>query len=212
MKRITIITFALLFFVLGSMAQKKTLQATRYKEFRPSIVTFVDGHQSHQSLTNIFIKNASLLFLRGEYTMEADMDNIVAVDFTGDKRFVVINRQLAYPIDSINGNVLYCIELFDQEAYQQNLRNNINISNLDLSNNQMSTSTIDINTEDDYKLPIFRHYWIKLNGEYVKVHERDLKLKLSKEQRTMMKRIIALPDFSWQNEESLKMLLKVISK
>ena len=195
---------------IGSMAQKKTLSVTRYKEFRPSVITFTDGHQSKQSLTNIFLKNSSLLFLRGEYTMEANMDNILSVDFTGDRLFVAINKQLAYPVDTVKANILYCIELFDQDTYEQNLRNNVNISNISLGD-QISTSTIDMNNEDDHKLPVFRHYWLLLNGEFVKVHERDLSRKLSKEKRTMMKRIIALPDFSWQDEESLKKLLRAIT-
>lgn len=195
---------------IGSMAQKKTLSVTRYKEFRPSVITFTDGHQSKQSLTNIFLKNSSLLFLRGEYTMEANMDNILSVDFTGDRLFVAINKQLAYPVDTVKANILYCIELFDQDTYEQNLRNNVNISNISLGD-QISTSTIDMNNEDDHKLPVFRHYWMLLNGEFVKVHERDLSRKLSKEKRTMMKRIIALPDFSWQDEESLKKLLRAIT-
>lgn len=199
-----------LLLTIGSMAQKKTLSATRYKEFRPSVITFTDGHKSQQSLTNIFLKNSSLLFLRGEHTMEANMDNIAAVDFTGDRMFVAINKQLAYPVDTVSENILYCIELFDQATYEQNLRNNVNISNISLGD-QISTSTIDMNNEEDHKLPVFRHYWMLLNGEYVKVHERDLNRKLSKEKRTMMKRIIALPDFSWQDEESLKTLLKAIT-
>ncbi len=77
---------------------------------------------------------------------------------------------------------------------------------------QISTTTIDINTEEDYKLPVFRHFYMQLDGQMVKVHERELNRKLNKEQRAMMKRIMALPDFSWQREETLMQLLKAISK
>ena len=53
---------------------------------------------------------------------------------------------------------------------------------------------------------------MQLDGQMVKVHERELNRKLNKEQRAMMKRIMALPDFSWQREEPLMLLLKAISK
>ncbi len=194
---------------LTSMAQKRTLSATLYKEFKPSVVTFADGHKSRQSLTNVFLKNSSLLFLQGEYTMEANMDNIAAVEFA-DKKFIAINKQLAYMVDSVGSNALYCIELFDQDSYERNLRNNINISNLQLGE-QISTSTVDMNNEEDYKLPVFKHFYMLLDGKFIKVHERELGRKLSKDQRTMMKRIVSLPDFNWQNENSLMTLLKVIS-
>lgn len=195
---------------IGGMAQKKTLSATLFREFKPSVITFADGHKLNQPLTNVFLKNASLLFLRGDYTMEANMENILSVEFP-DRKFVTIDKQLACFVDSVGGNSLYCIELFDQETYERNLRNNINISNIELGD-QISTTTVDINTEDDYKLPVFRHYYMCLKGQFVKVHERNLGRVLSKEQRTMMKRVMAMPDFSWQREESLMQLLRAITE
>ena len=195
--------------VLSLHAQKRTTMPTQYREFRPSVITLKDGRKLSQPLTNVFLKNSSLLYLKGEYTMEANMDNILAVDFD-DRKFVAINKQLAYLVDSVGSNALFCIELFDKETYERNLKNNINISNISLGD-QISTSTVDLNTEDDYKLPVFRHFYYRLNGEYVKVHERDLAQKLPKEKRVMMKRIIALPDFSWQKDDSLMQLLKAIS-
>ena len=206
--------FALLLIVMLSVgsgyAQEKTLYATRYKEFRPSVVTFADGHQSRQSLTNIFLKNGALLFLQGEYTMEANMDNIVAVDFPDDRKFVAIDKQLAYLVDSVGKNAVYCVELFDQDTYERNIRNNINYSNIELGD-QLSTTTIDLNNESDYQLPVFRHFYLLYEGEYIRVHERELFRKLPKEKRTMMKRIMAVPGFSWQHEDSLVMLLKAIT-
>ena len=210
MNRLFVLLLFLAMAVTEGMAQKKTLYATRYKEWRPSVVTFADGHQSRQSLTNVFLKNGALLYLQGEYTMEANMDNIVAVDFPGDRKFVAINKQLAYMVDSVGKNAVYCVELFDQDTYERNLRNNIVISNLDLGD-QISTSTIDLNNEDDYQLPVFRHFYFLYEGEFIRVHERELFRKLPKEKRTLMKRIMAVPDFSWQHEESLVMLLKAIT-
>lgn len=205
----TLLLFSMMVFT-ECIAQQKTLYATRYKEYRPSVVTFADGHQSRQSLTNVFLKNGALLYLQGEYTMEANMDNIVAVDFPGDRKFVTINKQLAYMVDSVGKNAVYCVELFDQDTYERNIRNNINYSNIELGD-QISTTTIDLNNESDYQLPVFRHFFFLYEGEYIRVHERELFRKLPKEKRTMMKRIMAVPDFSWQHEDSLIMLLRAIT-
>ncbi len=210
MRKSILICFMLLAAVQG-FAQRRTLMATQYREFRPSVITFSDGHKSRQSLTNVFLKNSSLLFMRGENAMEANMDNIVAVDFEGDRSYVVIDKQMAYLVDSVGSNALYCIELFDQESYERNLRNNVNISSLDFSSDQLGTTTVDLNTEEDYKMPVFQHFFIYYNGQYIKVHERELKRKLPKDKVVMMRRIMALPDFSWQSTESLKQLLKAIS-
>ena len=195
---------------LSAMAQKSTTIPTQYRMFKPSVVTLKNGKQLKQSQTNVFLKNSSLLYLKGEYTMEADMKNVASVKFD-DRLYVNIDDQLGYFVDSVGSNSLYCIELFDQESYERNLSNNINISNLDLGE-IVNVSTLDVNGEEDYKLPVFRHYYYLLDGQYVKVHERTIAKQLNKDRRTMMKRIVSLPDFSWQRPESLLLLLKAITE
>jgi hypothetical protein len=74
----------------------------------------------------VFLKNGSLVYLNGEYTMEANMETIAAVEFD-DRKFININNQLAYMVDSVGSNILYRIDLLDLNAYNQNIRNNINI-------------------------------------------------------------------------------------
>lgn len=209
-RRLFFFVLSIVCFALGSFAQKRTVMPVVYRQYRPAIITFTDGHKSKNMYTNVFLKNGSLLFLKGEVPMEANMDNILAVDFE-DRKFVSINKQLGYLIDSVGSNALYCIELFDKDTYERNLKNNVNISSMDLGD-QISMSYIDLNNEEDYKLPVFRHFYFLYKGEFVKVHERELSKKLKKEGKTMMERIVALPDFSWQNEKSLMQLLKAISE
>jgi len=194
----------------SAAAQKRTTMPTFYKNYRSAVITFSDGHKSKNAFTNVFLKNGSLLFLKGEQAMEANMSNIVAVDFD-DRSFVAIDRKLAYLVDSVGSNALYCIELFDKDTYERNLKNNVNISNLDFSADMVNTTTVDLNGEDDFKMPVFRHYYYLYNGEFVRVHEREIARHLKKEKRTMMKRIMALPDFSWVDVNSLIQLLKAIS-
>ena len=194
---------------ITSLAQT-TPSATHYREFKPSVITLKDGRQLHQPLTNIFLKNSSLLYMSGSQAMEANMDNILAVRFD-DRYYVSVNGQLGYLVDSVGNYSLYCIELFDQDTYEQNLRNNVNISDLSLGD-QIGVTTVDMNNELDYMLPVFRHYYILMGSEFVRVHERELKRKLNSEQRTMMRRVMGLPDFSWQSEESLKALLRAIQQ
>lgn len=208
MKRNLAFIIAALLTAITSFAQT-TPSATHYPEFKPSVITLNNGRQLRQPLTNIFLKNSSLLYMSGSQAMEANMENVVSVEFD-DRYYVSINGQLGYLVDSIGGNSLYCIELFDQETYERNLRNNVNISDLSLGD-QIGVTTVDTNNENDYMLPVFRHYYILLGTEFVRVHERDLKRKLNSEQRTMMQRVMGLPDFSWQNEESLKALLRAIN-
>ena len=196
-------TILLTMFVMAALvstAQQRTTQATLYKQFKPSVITLKTGRTINQSHTNVFLKNGSLVYLNGEYTMEANMETIAAVEFD-DRKFINIKNQLAYMVDSVGSNILYRIDLLDLNAYNQNLRNNINISNMGFESGAITTTSMDLNSEDDYKLPIFSHYYFFYNGEFVKVHERDISRVLPKDKdlKRKYRTIIGMDDFSWNS-------------
>ncbi len=197
---------------LTCTAQKRTTQATLFNEFKPSVITLMNGHKVKQQFTNIFLKNSSLVYLQGEYTMEANMETIAKVEFE-DRTYININNQLAYMVDSVGSNQLYRIDLFDMVAYNQQIRNNINISNMGFENGAITPTTMDLNGEDDYKLPIFSHYYYLYNGEFIKVHERDVSRALPKDKdlRRKYRTIIGLDTFSWNDSKSLMQLLEAIT-
>jgi len=210
--RLGLLCLTLCLAALSAFAQKRTTMVTVYRQFKPSMITFKDGRRLSQTLTNVFLKNSSLLYMKGEHAMEAFMDNVVKVEFD-DRTYVNINNQLAYYIDSVKSNHLYCVEIFDKDAYERNLRNNVNITNLDMGGDQIGTTTIDLNGEEDYKYPVVPHFYFLYNGEFVKVHEREIWRRLPKDEdkRRLFKSVIGADDFSWLSPESLMKLLKAIS-
>ena len=198
-------------------AQPRTTQLGVYKQFKPSVIQLKDGRQIKQPLTNIFLKNSSLLYMQGTNSMEANMDNIVSVKFD-DRLYVKIDTLLAYEVDSVGHDALYCATVIDMEAYIQQLKNNQVITNLSLGDinmgglsslsDQISTSTIDLSNEDDYKFPLINIYYYRYNGQYVRTHERHLGRILSKEKKRIMRTFITMPDFRWTDKDSLLRLLK----
>jgi len=208
-------TILLTMFVMAALfgtAQKRTTQATLYKQFKPSVITLKTGRTINQPLTNVFLKNGSLVYLNGELTMEANMETIAAVEFD-DRKYINIDNQLAYMVDSVGSNILYRIDLLDIVAYNQNIRNNINISNMGFESGAITTTSMDLNSEDDYKLPIFSHFYFFYNGEFVKVHEREVSRVLPKDKdiKRKYRTIIGMDNFSWTNDKSLMQLLEAIT-
>ena len=53
--------------------QERTTMATLYREFKPSVIYLTDGRKLNQNLTNVFLKNSSLVYLKGTFTMEANL-------------------------------------------------------------------------------------------------------------------------------------------
>ena len=195
-----------------AVAQVRTPKLTVYKQFKPSIITLKDGRTLNQPLTNIFLKNSSLLYMNGTNSMEAKMDNLVSVQFD-DRLYIRIDTLLCYQVDTVGHDALYCATVIDLPAYYQQLKNNQVISQLDFDfsgmlGGQMSTATIDISTEDDYNFPLIDIFYYRLNGKFVRVHERILNRVLTKEQRRIMRTHLMLPEFSWTKAESLIGLLK----
>lgn len=204
---ITILTLAS---ALTVMADDRTTMATLYPEFKPSVIYLNDGRKLNQSLTNVFLKNSTLLYLKGTFTMEANMDNIRRVEFD-DKKYEVVEKQLAEIVDSIHGNVVYRVDFLDMEAYKAQLKNNVNISNISLGD-QISTSTVDLNNEEDFKFPLVHKYYIHFGGETFPLHEREIlrRLPKDKEVRRMFKTIISQENFSWMSDESVSQLLRAL--
>jgi len=188
--------------------QLKTTKLTVYKEFKPSVIQLTDGRTIKQSLTNIFLKNSHLLYIQGVNAMEANMSNVLSVKFD-DRFYVKIDTLLAYQVDTVGNDALYCATVIDQVAYITQLKNNQVITNMSLGD-QISTATIDISAEDDYLFPLIDIFYYRYKGEFVRCHERNLGRILPKEKRRMFKTYISMPDFSWTDANSLLKLLKGI--
>ena len=201
--------FIIMMLVAQSLsAQIRTEKLTVYKQFKPSTIMLKDGRELTQPLTNIFLKNSSLLYMNGTNSMEANMDNIISVKFD-DRQYIKIDTMLYYLVDTIGNDALYRATVMDMPAYYQQLRNNKVITNIDFGD-QIQTSHIDISTEDDYKFPLIDLFYYRYNGEFVRTHERNLGRILPKDKQRMLKTFVNLPDFSWTDEESLLKLLKAL--
>ena len=112
-------------------------------------------------------------------------------------------------------NIIYRIDIFDLEAYNQQIRNNVNITAIpSFTGDMISTSSTDLNNEGDYKLPLFPHFYFLYNGELIKAHEREISRRLPKKDKEVNRKyrtVIEMKGFSWTNNESLSQLLRAIT-
>ena len=209
MKRSIFLTTILLASVVCATAQEILTRLTEFKEFRPAIVYMADGKKVTLPHANIFLKNSSLLYLSNDgIAMEADMKPLMRVDFQ-DRMYFRIDSTLAYRVDTLDDNALYCARVIDLKAYRQAVKNNTNITNLDLSfNTMLNYTTVEVNEEEG--LPIIPRFYYRLDGKYVLAHERHLKRILNKEKRRRMESVMSLPGFSWTDEKWLMEVLKAI--
>lgn len=213
MKKLVLSATVLLMVVFKVAAQEVTPQLTVFPEFRPATAYMADGKKLEIPMANIFLKNSSLLYISGELTKEANTRNLLRVDFK-DCTYIRIDSVLAYRVDTVGSNALFCAKVLDLKAYKQLLVNNQNITNLDLNDltsmNMFQFTTIDLEDTKDIHFPVIPLYYFRINDQFVFVHERHLKRFFNKENRRRMESVMNLPDFSWTDEKSLLKILEVI--
>lgn len=179
-----------------------------YSNYQPAIVTKSDGHTITIRQANIFLKNSHLLFKRGATSLEATMDGIAAVDFQ-DRHYVRVDTVLAFVVDTLGSNRLLCSTRIDMEAYLSRLRNNREVTNLQIGD-MVSVSTTELNPEEDNVYPLVNYYYFDINGKVFRAEERTVLRNIDKSKRRMMKTVLSLADFTWGDPQSLMKLLKVI--
>jgi hypothetical protein len=69
---------------------------------------------------------------------------------------------------------------------------------------------MDINTDEDYKFPLIDLFYYRINGQFVKCHERNLQYILNKEKKRIVRTFVTMDDFSWTDKDSLMKLLKAL--
>jgi len=209
--RTTVFTLLYILFAIASFAQTSAGESRRtvaYSNYQPAIVTKTNGKTITMRRANIFLKNSHLLFKRGSASLEATMDGILAVDFQ-DRHYVRVDSVLAYVVDSVGSNRLLCATRIDMEAYISKLRNNREVTNLQIGD-MVSVSTMELDPEEDKVYPLVNYYYFDMNGKIFRAEERTVLRNIDKSKRRMMKTVMSLPDFTWGNPQSLLSLLKAV--
>lgn len=194
--------------VLTASAQGTTTMVTVYQAFKPATIHLVDGRQLKVSLANIFLKNSGLLYISGHDTKEASLQNISTVEFQ-DRTYYRIDSVLAYQVDTVNHQPLYCAQRIDLVAWKGMIINNRQLDNISLGD-MLTYSATELADQHDIHFPVINIYYFQINGKYVLAHERNLKRMLDKEKRRLMASVMSEPEFSWTSEKSLLKLLKYI--
>lgn len=209
MRQVTLLILVLLQVCAYSGAQTVTPAVTVYREFQPATVQLSTGKTLKVPLANIFLKNSSLLYKKGTQTMEAHMNTIDRVEFK-DRTYYRLDTLLAYQVDTVGHDALYCAQRIDYAAWEQMIINNSSLTSLDLGN-MLSFSTTDLVDEHDLQIPIAHLFFFRLNGQIVPAHERNLKRALKdKGRRRLMESVLSDKSFSWTDGQSLLRLLRII--
>ncbi len=211
MKRFVFLIAAILYFsgTAAQQVQVERFSKTPYvfNDFRDTKIKFAFGGKG-TAKANIFLRDASLIFLKNDKKMKANLLNVIEVAF-GDTVYRKAGEQLGRVIAEKNGNYLVEITTVDMEAMREAERRNENTSFLDLPE-----FNIFIETDGDYygntiepKFPLKAVYYFLKGGVPFKASESEFKKHLRKEKKKEFKELMKDRYWSWKDAESLKRLL-----
>jgi len=205
-----LLTLTFLFAITGiSSAQQLDSALMVYPGFVPATIHLSSGKTIKQREANIFLKNSSLLYRSRGNVMEANMANITGVDFD-DRHYVKVDTLLCYLVDSVGANRLYCAEVLDVEAYKAQRRNNVDITNLEITD-FVNVDKWDRNDESEHVIPIVPRFYYLYSGKFVRVHERDIFRMVPKSRHRQIKTVMSLDGFSWTSPQWLIKVLQAMT-
>lgn len=189
---------------------------TMFADFQPAIIKLKDGKSSVHKLTNIFMKNSTLVYKKmptGEI-MEASMPVVESIT-VGERNFINVKNQLAEVVATEGNASLVRVRTIDIETMKGEYLNNSTITNSsmldDLSagraiGESMSTTRMD-GAEEEEPYPLVDTYYYVAGGKVTLAHERSVKLVIKKDQRKEYQVTTSL-NFNWARQEDLVKLLK----
>lgn len=184
-------------------------RTTAYETYQPARVTLTTGKVIMQKQANVFLKNGRLLFKNGKHDMEADMRQIETVDFA-DRSYVRVDTILAFVVDTVAKNRILCTTTIDLEAFNKQKLNDRTISSLRLGDQQINAASLEA-PDDDNQYPLVNNYYLEIDGEIVRCHERVLRRMLPKTKRSRLDFYLSQPDFNWSDKKCLRQVLELFT-
>lgn len=193
----------------GINAQMISHRVTEFKDYQPAVVELTSGKPLKVGSANIFLKNSKLLYKSGTRVLEAKLTNVKSVSI-GGKYYVKIDTILAYRVDTVGKNGLYCSPTIDMDAYKMDMANKRHITNFEIGS-QVNMTALESTEEEANEYPLQNNYYIEYNGKFVKAHELYVLRAIPKSKRKAFWTTVREVGFSWIHEESLMKLLRVIT-
>jgi len=186
---------------------------TMFEEFFPGVVTLSNGHKSKQSQLNIFLRESTLVFKRGNQIMEAEMPTIQAVEIAGHQ-FINVRNILAevIAVDSLSDIKLVKVRTVDVEAMRHEALDNSTVDHLSLTSiDALNVSRrFDGENTEPYLL-MDTYYYLLADGKQVQADERSVKDKIGKKKRKDLEALVEY-NFSWGDPNSLVRVFPLLRK
>ena len=193
-------------------AQNVSNRVTAYPDFKSAIVLLANGNALKVGKKDL-ATDPSLLMLRA-YALARN--NALGDHLFDGDAVKSLRLRVRYGVGVVN--TVHCLcqkhavgsdTVVDMEAYNMQMANKRQITNLEISSQVSMTALVSPDDEQEY--PLNDYYYFKYNGKFVKAMELYVLRSVPKAKRRLFWAIVREPGFSWTNKDSLMRLLQTIS-
>ena len=210
MKRFTLILLLFLSLVQTSIGQQsqerpRSKTPTAYAEFQDAKVMQSFG-RFVKAKANIFLKNASLLFIQDNQIMEANLKPVTGVLFGNDRYVKVNDTQLGLLVMQQGYNQLIRVTTIDMDKYAAEHGGGEDLPYLDM--NEIGGMFFEIDSESqrrevDQGFPLQNKYYFNIRGKIIPANETKFKKFVRPEMKKAFREKMNDKFWSWEDEASL---------
>ena len=210
-----VLTFSMLLMPLMGLAQqvqieKRSQTALLYPTFQEAKILQTFG-RSVKAKANIFLKDGSLVYLdeKTNKVMRAYVKNIVGVEFGDTAKYMKVDSVMARVVAQKGYNRLLCCTHVNMPLYREETTGGKGMDNFTVELPGSETFlNLDTHTRDDEGgIPLTDTYYFYINGFVIPANESSFKKFVGKDQMQAFKVLKENRFWSWNDPESLKMLL-----
>lgn len=178
-----------------------------FPEFRDARITF-SFLRKGKARANIFYKDASLIYLQDTVKMQADLSNVLRVDFGDSVSYQTVGKQMGRVVAEKGRNSLVCVTTVDMSEYNTDAEKGKNLPFFELPDFNVFLET-EGDFSDDAKqgYPLKDTYYFISMGDPFPATEREFKKHLAAEKKNDFKELMKDRFWSWNDARSLAKLL-----
>ena len=211
MKKLIVILTAVLCFSTSwaqqAQVEKRTKIPFAYKNFREADIEYAFG-KGKPAKANIFLRDASLLYMKDTTVMKANLFGVISVNF-GDAVYRKTDNRMGKVLASKGDILLTDVITIDVNKMRDDARSGKNSTFLDLPefNIFVETNADYWGKEEANTYPLKDEYFFIVKGVAFPASEKIFKKHLREDKRDDFKELMKNRKWSWKDAESLKVLL-----
>ena len=184
---------------------KRSSTVFLFPEFRDANVRQSFGRVA-KTKANIYLKDASLCFMKDGKIIKAYTKGIYGVDFDS-LHFMKVDSAMARVVAQKGYNYLLCVTSVNMKRYKEETSGSSELPFFEMSDFNVFFEMDGQQREEDMGIPLQDKYYFSVAGQIVPANESAFKKVMDPEQKQAFKVLMANRLWSWNNPDDLVGLL-----